>query len=132
MKPYNIDTFPASSDLTKGIIMSQIGSDEFGTPLYLIALGFHPSLKDRCLHFFYAKVKINNAGGLVIIEELSKQYTDETKKRQDRNEDGTLKFENGEPVMIGIFSSWEKTLGFSYIYPDLQDTLNSIASTYPN
>ena len=129
---FETEIFPSTSDQSRGIILSPIGEDEFNIPQYLLCLGFHPSLKDRCLHFFYAKVKISNAGKLVILEEFTKPYTDELKKRQDVNNDGTLKFLEGEPVMIGIFSFWEKTLGYAYIYPDLQDTLDSVASTYPN
>ncbi len=42
----------------------------------------------------------------------------------------TLKVDvNGEPVLIGTFEYWEKTLGETLIYPELQKTLDKIALT---
>lgn len=106
-------------------------TDEFGIPIQLAAVGFHPDFRKREFHFFFCQVKFDQNGKPHYGLDECKTYTEDF-KRQDVNEDMSPKFENGEPVMIGIFSFWEKTLGFGYIYPDLQDTLDSIGETYPN
>lgn len=127
-----LTNFPTQTDFSRGVILSSLNkTDDFGTPLYLLSAGFHSDLFTRTLHFFYYEVKIANGKMLPIIQH-TKPFSDATKQRQDVNEDGSLKFDNGEPVMIGVFSFWEKGLGFGYIYPDLQDTLDSIALNYPN
>lgn len=123
--------FSNETDYSKGIILSNLNkTDDFGIPLFLLSAGFHADLFSRTLHFFYYEVKIANGKMLPILQH-SKPFSDKN-KRQDINEDRSLKFEDGEPVMIGVFSYWEKALALNFIYPDLQDTLNSLASTYPN
>lgn len=107
-------------------------TDEFGIPISLIAVGFHPDFRKRELHFFFCQVKFDKNGTAHYGLDECKTYTEDF-KRQDVNEKMQPLFdEKNEPIMIGIFSFWEKTLGNNFIYPDLQDTLDSIALTYPN
>lgn len=124
--------FPTQTDFSRVIILTNLNkTDDFGMHLYLLSAGFHSDLFTRTLHFFYYEVKIAN-GKMLPISQHSKPFSDATKQRQYINNDGSPKFENGEPVMIGVFSFWEKGLGFGYIYPDLQETLDGIGETYPN
>ena len=104
--------------------------DKFGASQYARAIGFHPNLLERKLHFFYALCSQKVDGTYEITSEYTKTFDNTTFVQDVEADMVTLKVdENGDPVMIGTFAFWEKTLGNMFIFPEMQKTLDNIALT---